>query len=160
VPQQQLKESQEKIKAQEKELEQRKAEDAALAKRFSDLTEYDLKDEATVLFAVNSAKLSEKAKKDLKALAAKAKDIKGYMIQVVGYADASGKAEFNQALSDRRAEAVTQYLRKSCGVGISRVLAPAALGTAKPAASNETAKGKAENRRVTVKVIVNRGMAQ
>ncbi len=167
MTQQQVQEHQEKIKANKEDIEankeaieQGKAEDAALAKRFGELKEYDLKDKCTVLFDVNSAKLSEKAKADLKALAAKAKGLKGYLIEVAGYTDSSGGADYNQELSDRRAAAVTSYLRKSCDVPISRVLAPAAMGMSKPAASNETVSGKAENRRVEVKVIVNRGLSQ
>jgi len=153
MPQQQIKESQQAI-------EEGKEADAALAKRLSDLKEYDVKGETSVLFAVNSAKLSDKAKADLKALADQAKGIKGYMIQVVGYTDASGGADYNQELSDRRAESVAAYLRKSCGVQISRVLSPAALGMSRPVASNETKQGKAENRRVEVKILLNRGLSE
>jgi outer membrane protein OmpA-like peptidoglycan-associated protein len=151
VPQLQIKESKEEI-------EKGKEADAAIAKRLSDLKEYDVKGEITVLFDVNSAKLSDKAKADLKALAEKAKPIKGYLIQVVGYTDSTGGADYNQALSDRRAESVTAYLRKSCGVQISRVLAPAAMGMSRPVATNETKEGKADNRRVEVKILLNRGM--
>jgi outer membrane protein OmpA-like peptidoglycan-associated protein len=152
VPQQQVKDLQAKVKEQEQ-------ENVALNKRFSDLADYDLKGEATVLFDVNSANLSEKAKADLKALADTAKTIKGYMIQVAGHADSTGSAANNQQLSDRRAESVVTYLRQSCDVGMSRVLSPVAMGESKAVAPNETAQGKADNRRVTVKVIVNRGIA-
>jgi outer membrane protein OmpA-like peptidoglycan-associated protein len=152
--------NQQKIEVSQQAIEQGKAEDAALNKRFSELSEYDVKGEATVLFDVNSAKLSEKGKEDLQALAATAKNLKGYMIQVAGYTDSSGSADYNQELSDSRAESVIVYLRVSCNVPISRVLSPAAMGMARPVASNETAQGKAENRRVTAKIIVNRGLAQ
>ncbi|HTP66656.1 MAG TPA: OmpA family protein [Geobacteraceae bacterium] len=157
---QDIESSKQDIEANKEAIEQGKAEDAALAKRFGELKEYDLKEIVTVLFDVNSAKLSDKAKADLKSLADKAKGLKGYLIEVAGYADSSGKADYNQDLSDRRAAAVTAYLRKSCEVPISRVLAPAAMGMSKPVASNETPAGKAENRRVEVKVIVNRGLSQ
>ena len=167
VTQQQVQTHQEKLAANKEEIEANKeaiekgkAEDAALAKRFGELKEYDLKDKVTVLFDVNSAKLSEKAMADLKTLAAKAKGLKGYLIEVAGYTDSSGGADYNQDLSDRRAAAVTSFLRKSCDVPISRVLAPAAMGMSKPVASNETTTGKSENRRVEVKVIVNRGLSQ
>jgi outer membrane protein OmpA-like peptidoglycan-associated protein len=152
--------NQQKIEANQQAIDQGKAEDAALNKRFSELSEYDVKGEATVLFDVNSAKLSEKGKKDLQALAAVAKNLKGYMIQVAGYTDSSGSADYNQELSDNRAESVIVYLRVSCNIPISRVLSPAAMGMARPVATNETAQGKAENRRVTAKIIVNRGLSQ
>jgi OOP family OmpA-OmpF porin len=78
----------------------------------------------------------------------------------VGYADSSGSADYNTALSDTRAANVVTYLRQSCDVKIARVLSPAAMGESKPAATNETKQGKAENRRVEVKILVNRGLAQ
>ena len=171
VPQQQIaankqqNETQEQLIAANKEQNEKqdaaaKAEREATEKRFGDLAEYDKKGEATVLFDINSAKLSDKAKEDVCAIAATAKTFKGYLIQVVGYASSLGDADRNQALSDRRAQAVTAYLQQSCDVAISRVLAPAAMGESKPVAANETAQGRAENRRVTLKVLVNRGIAQ
>ncbi|HQR60709.1 MAG TPA: OmpA family protein, partial [Methylophilaceae bacterium] len=136
------------------------ASQAEVDKRFSELADYDVKEEITILFDVDNANLSDKAKADIQAAAAKAKTYKGYLIQVAGYADSTGSAKLNQNLSDRRAEAVANYLRQSCDVGISRVLAPVAMSTAKPVAANESAQGRAENRRVVVKIAVNRGIAQ
>jgi outer membrane protein OmpA-like peptidoglycan-associated protein len=81
------------------------------------------------------------------------------MVHIAGYTDSSGKAEYNQQLSDRRAAAVTNYLKQACGVPLFRVLAPSAMGESDAAASNETQQGQAANRRVTVKIIVNRGIA-
>ena len=152
--------TQQQVQANKEGIAKGEAEDAAIRKRFSELKDYDVKGEATILFAVNSAKLSDKAKEDLKALADQAKQIPGYLIQVVGYTDSSGTADYNTALSDNRARSVVVYLRQSCGVQISRVLSAAAMGESKPAATNETAQGKAENRRVTVKILLNRGLAQ
>jgi len=152
--------TQQQVQANKEGVAKGEAEDAAIRKRFSELKDYDVKGEATILFAVNSAKLSDKAKEDLKALADQAKQIPGYLIQVVGYTDSSGKADYNTALSDNRAKNVVVYLRQSCDVQISRVLSAAAMGESKPAATNETEQGKAENRRVTVKILLNRGLAQ
>ena len=135
------------------------ADQEALEKRFGDLADYDVKGSVSVYFAVNSAKIDEKGKADVKALMDQAKQIKSYLIQVAGYTDSSGNADYNQELSDRRAAAVTAYIQQSCGVPLYRVLAPAAMGMADPASSNETAAGKAANRRVEVKIIVNRGVA-
>jgi len=158
--QQAIEANQQKIEANQQAIAQVKAEDAAMGKRFSELDVYDVKGEATVLFDVNSAKLSEKGKKDLKAMAADAKNIKGYMIQVAGYTDSTGGADLNQDLSDTRAESVVVYLRVSCEVPIYRMVYPAAMGMSRPVASNETAKGKAENRRAVAQIIVNRGLSQ
>ena len=134
--------------------------DAAINKRISNLADYDQKAELNVLFDVNSATLSSKAKEDLKELAAKAKAYRGYLIQVVGNADAAGSAGRNQILSDRRAEAVVRYLQQECDVALSRVLAPIAMGASNPVAPNETAQGRAENRRATVRIALNRGIGE
>lgn len=134
--------------------------DAAINKRISNLADYDQKAEINILFDVNSATLSDKAKADLKELAAKAKAYRGYLIQVAGYADAVGSSSRNQALSDRRAEAVVAYLQQECDVALSRVLAPIAMGASNPVAPNETAQGRTENRRATVRIALNRGIGE
>jgi OOP family OmpA-OmpF porin len=132
---------------------------AAIAKRIGDLAEYDLKAETRILFDVNSATLSDKAKEELKALAAKAKTYKGYLIQVVGHADAQGSAERNQVLSENRAATVVHYLQQEAGVALSRVLTPVAMGETRAAAAKETG-ANPENRRVTVRIAVNRGIGE
>jgi OmpA-OmpF porin, OOP family len=147
------------VQANAQGVQQVQGEQAALTKRFNELGDYDVKNEVTVYFAINSTELSEQSKLELKRLSTIATPLKGYMIQVAGYTDSSGNAALNQELSDRRAEAVINYLQQSCGVPLFRVLAPAAMGVSNPAASNETQQGKAENRRVVAKVLVNRGMA-
>jgi OmpA-OmpF porin, OOP family len=119
-----------------------------------------MKASATVYFAVNSAQVNAKGRQDLQNLAAQAKQIgEHYLIEVAGYTDSSGTAAYNQELSDRRAAAVIAFLQQSCGVPLFRVLSPAAMGMSNPAASNETKQGKAENRRVEVKVLVSKGLA-
>jgi outer membrane protein OmpA-like peptidoglycan-associated protein len=137
-----------------------KVADAAISKRISDLADYDPKAELIVLFDVNSANLSDKAKADLRAFAEQSKKYRGYLIQVAGYADAQGSASRNQVLSDRRAAAVVHYLQQDLDVALSRVLTPIAMGASNPVASNETAQGRAENRRVTVRLGVNRGIGE
>jgi outer membrane protein OmpA-like peptidoglycan-associated protein len=118
-----------------------------------------VKETATVYFAVNSVKVDAKGQQDLQELATQAKQIgTHYLIQVARYTDSSGNAAYNQELSDRRAAAVIAYLQQSCAVPVFRVLAPAAMGVSNPAASNETTQGQAENRRVVVKVLINKGL--
>ena len=134
------------------------AEQAAIGKKFGELGDYDVKGEVTVYFPVGSATISEDAKQQLKQLAGNAVTLKGYMVQVAGYTDSSGNAAYNQELSDNRAEAVVNYLQQECKVPLYRVLAPEGMGESNPAGSNESAQGKKENRRVEVKVLVNRGM--
>jgi OmpA-OmpF porin, OOP family len=62
----------------------------------------------------------------------------------------------NQKLSMDRAEAVMAYLIQSCNIPVRHIVAPGAMGTADPTATNETAQGRAENRRAEVKVLVNK----
>jgi len=81
------------------------------------------------------------------------------MVQVAGYTDSSGNAEYNQELSDKRAEEVVQYLQQECKVPLYRVLAPEGMGESNPSGSNESQQGKSQNRRVEVKVLVNRGVS-
>ena len=158
--QQQIMANGQQIQSTQKQVEGVEADTAALGKRFDDLSDYDVKGETTVYFGINSASLSDKAKSDLSDLAASASNVKGYLIQVAGYADSSGSAAWNEQLSDRRAQAVVNYLRQECNVQLSRGLAPAPMGVSQPAASNDTAQGRQENRRVEVKILVNRGMSE
>jgi outer membrane protein OmpA-like peptidoglycan-associated protein len=125
--------------------------------RFTALNEYDVKGEATVHFNVGSSTISAKDQQELKSLAQTANGLKGYIIEVKGYADSTGSAAMNTKLSGDRAEAVIAYLIQQCNVPVRRVVAPGAMGEYQPAASNETATGRADNRRVEVKVLVNKG---
>jgi OOP family OmpA-OmpF porin len=128
-------------------------------KRFSDLSEYDVKHSATVYFQSGKTDISPKDKAALTQLASDAADLKGYIVQVKGFADSSGDAAMNQKLSMDRAQEVIAYLLQNCNVPLRRIIAPGAMGEAAPATTNETAQGRAENRRVEVKVLVNRGVA-
>jgi outer membrane protein OmpA-like peptidoglycan-associated protein len=135
-----------------------KAQNAELRNRLSEANQYSEKGEATVLFASGSKVINDKGKADLKALANKAMGIKGYMISVVGYADTTGNAAANQALSEKRAEAVTRFLQRECGVQPYRVLAHDAMGDAHQVGDHMTSEGKAQNRRVVVKILTNKGL--
>jgi len=131
----------------------------AANKRFSDLSEFDTKADIKVNFAVGKSVVSASDKAALSALAHDAVNLTGYIIQVKGFADSSGNAAMNQQLSMDRAQAVIAYLIQDCNVPVRHVVAPGAMGTADPSAPNETAQGRAENRRVEVKVLVNKGIA-
>jgi OOP family OmpA-OmpF porin len=128
-------------------------------KRFDDLSEYDVKAQATINFAVGSAKISAQDEKELTDLAHKAVNLVGYLIEVKGFADSSGNAAMNQQLSDDRAQTVVAFLIQNCNVPVRHVVAPGAMGISHPAVSNETAAGRSENRRVEVKILLNRGLA-
>jgi OmpA-OmpF porin, OOP family len=141
-----------KIEANTKDIEEN-------TNRFTALAEYDVKGEATVNFNTGSSVLSAKGKEDLSNLAKTALEQRGYIIEVVGYADSTGSAAMNTQLSGSRAKAVVTYLMQQGNVPVRHIVAPGAMGEYGAAAPNETASGRAENRRVVVKVLVNRGVA-
>lgn len=129
-------------------------------KRFSEFGEFVEKGEHTILFATGDYSLSEADKQGLAELAKQATAYqKGYLLQVTGFADSVGTAASNQELSKERAEAVVAYLLQECGIPVGRIVAPGALGETNPAASNESPSGRAENRRVEVKLLINKGIA-
>ncbi|HYT19582.1 MAG TPA: OmpA family protein [Candidatus Polarisedimenticolia bacterium] len=127
--------------------------------RFTALAEYDVKGQATVNFEVGSTKISAKDQIELKEVANTATRLKGYIIEVTGYADSTGDAAINTKLSEDRAKAVVTYLMQKGEVPVRHIVAPGAMGEYGGAAPNETEAGRAENRRVEVKVLVNKGIA-
>jgi len=127
--------------------------------RFKALTDFDVKGEATVKFKVGSSKISPKDQEQLKALAESAKGQTGYIIEVMGYADSTGEAAMNTKLSEDRAKSVITYLVQQGNVPVRHIVAPGAMGEYGAAAPNETKAGRSENRRVEVKILVNKGLA-
>jgi len=127
--------------------------------RFTALAEYDVKGEATVKFGVAGSKISQKDQERLKELAQTAKGLTGYIIEVTGYTDSTGSAAINTKLSERRARAVITLLIQQGGVPVRHIVAPGAMGEYGATAPNETKAGRAENRRVEVKILVNKGIA-
>ena len=118
-----------------------------------------MKGDATVKFGVASSRISEKDQERLKELAQTAKGLTGYIIEVTGYADSTGSAAINTTLSERRARAVITFLMQQGGVPVRHIVAPGAMGEYGATAPNETKAGRAENRRVEVKILVNKGIA-
>jgi OmpA-OmpF porin, OOP family len=145
--------------ADKKQIDQKIRDIEELTKRFTSLGEYDLKAQATVKFPVGSSTISPDDQEQLKQLAQNAVPLTGYLIEVVGYADASGEAKMNEQLSEDRAKAVVAYLIQQAGLPVHRLVAPGAMGEYGAATSNETEAGRAENRRVEIKVLVNKNIA-
>jgi outer membrane protein OmpA-like peptidoglycan-associated protein len=128
--------------------------------RFTALADYDVKGEAKVQFNSGSSKISAADMDQLKQLAQTATALKGYIIEVTGYADSTGNAAMNTKLSEDRAKAVITALMQQGGVPVRHIVAPGAMGEYGAAeGSNETKEGRADNRRVEVKVLVNKGIA-
>jgi len=135
------------------------AEIAAVNKRFGELADYNIWDEVTVYFANGQVKVAPEYPPKLLALCRKAKTVTGYVIQVKGYASAVGSAALNQRLSQERAANVVDIPEQQGGIPLTNMLAPGAMGTSTQVASDATAEGQAENRRVVVRVLQNKGIA-
>jgi OmpA-OmpF porin, OOP family len=135
------------------------ANDEEVSRRFSDLADYDVKDQAIVYFATGKSVMAEKDRAALTKLAGDASSVPGYIIEVKGFADSTGNAAANQSLSKDRAYAVVNYLMQECKVPPRHIVSPGAMGISNPVASNETAQGRSQNRRVEVKLMVNKGVS-
>jgi OmpA-OmpF porin, OOP family len=118
-----------------------------------------VKAENAVKFETGSSTIRPEYEEELKTLAMTATSMKGYIIEVSGYADSTDNAAMNTKLSEDRAKAVVIFLMQQCGVPVRHIVAPGAMGEFGPAASNESAEGRADNRRVEIKVLVNKGIA-
>lgn len=123
------------------------------------LDDYQAVQSTSVLFKVGSAVLSPEAKAALDQLGNQAKIQKGFLIEVAGFASSEGGVELNQRLSDRRAQVVVRYLAANNDVPLRRIITPLGYGASHPVADNATREGRGENRRVEVKLLVNRGLA-
>ncbi|MGA2370434.1 MAG: OmpA family protein [Candidatus Korobacteraceae bacterium] len=133
---------------------------AKVNQRVSDLGDYNTVVEAALFFDSGSSVLSADDKKVLDKLAADAMATPNYMIEIAGYASSTGTKALNQKLSDERATVVAQYLRNKANVPMRRILTPAGYGATHPAAANSDPQGRDINRRVDVKVLVNKGLDQ
>jgi outer membrane protein OmpA-like peptidoglycan-associated protein len=150
--QQQMAEAQAKIDANKAAIE-------AANKRFGQLDDYNIMDEVTVYFANGKVALDPKYKPQLLQLAEKAKTITAFTIQVKGYASSVGSVTLNQKLSEDRANSVTQFLQQQGHIPLTNMLAPGAMGESRQVGSDKTAEGQAQNRRVVVRVLQNKGIA-
>src|SRR5437899_614519 len=126
--------------------------------RISALDDYVPQDSIAVNFRVGSSILNADARTKLDAIATKALNAKGYVLEVTGYADSTGATERNRVLSQRRADAVIRYLVENHQIPLRRIVTPYGFGASNPVADNKTREGRAENRRVEVKVLVNKGL--
>lgn len=147
------------LSAEEQKIAANKAAIAAANKRFGELGDYNIMNEVTVLFGNGQVTIEAQYKPQLLKLAEQALTITGYVIQVKGYASAVGSASLNQRLSVERANAVTQFLEQDANVPLTNMLAPGAMGTADQVAPDKTVEGQAQNRRVVVMVLQNKGIA-
>lgn len=128
--------------------------------RISAMDEYVVQSTATVNFKVNSAILSPEAKASLDEVATAATSLKGYQIEVTGFASSDGSTARNKVLSQRRAQAVIDYLVETHNVPLRRIGQSYGFGELQAVADNSTREGREQNRRVEVKLLVSRGINQ
>jgi OmpA-OmpF porin, OOP family len=157
--QEKLQQQQQELKAEEEKTAANKAAIAAANKRFGELGDYNILGEVTVLFGNDKVTIEPQYQPQLLKLAQQAKGITGYVIQVKGYASKVGSAALNQKLSTERAENVTNFLEQDGQIPLTNMLAPGAMGTSRQVAPDTTAEGQAENRRVVVRILQNKGIA-
>jgi outer membrane protein OmpA-like peptidoglycan-associated protein len=140
--------------------------DAAIAgvnatnQRISALDEFEVQATTSILFKTGSAVLSEEAKQQLDDIAQKALNAKGYVIEITGHTDSVGSVNLNRALSIRRADAVVRYLAENHRIPLRRLVTPYGFGESSSVADNTTPDGRAQNRRVEVKILVSKGLVQ
>lgn len=129
--------------------------------RINGLDDFDPIKTITVQFATGSAKLGPKAKAEIDNAAAwvKTQDTKGWVMAVIGYADTTGSTQRNIDLSERRANAVIYYIISKYKMPLHRLVQPFGYGQLEPVAENKTDAGRAKNRRVEIRLMVNKGIA-
>jgi OmpA-OmpF porin, OOP family len=125
-----------------------------LTNTVANLDNYHAVAETSVKFAFNRDNLTPKAKEALDQLAGGIASTKGYIIALEGGCDSAGPADYNYDLSQRRANSVIQYLASKYNVPAHKIYV-IGLGKDKPVESNKTASGRADNRRVDVRLMTN-----
>ena len=136
--------------------EEQTAATEALRGRMADIDQYNVKSATNVYFDTGRAQLSSDAKASLCSAATEAEGINNALLLVVGYTDSVGSEEYNQVLSEKRAASVINYLQQVCHWKPYRMLTPTGMAEADPLADNSTPEGKAQNRRVSVNVLVSK----
>jgi len=140
--------------------------DAAIAgvnatnQRISAVDDYVVQSTATINFRVNSAVLSMEGKQNLDNVAQTALAMKGYLIEVTGFASSDGNEKQNKELSRRRAQTVLDYLIETHNIPLRRIGTSFGFGAAQAIADNSTREGREQNRRVEVKLTVSKGLNQ
>jgi len=133
---------------------------AAVDQRVSDLDDYKVESENDVFFDHDSAVLKDEAKPALADLAKLAKSLQGYLIEISGYASNTLGGKTDQKLSEERAAAVARYFYEVQNIPMRRILVPVGYGSTHRLANNTGVVGRELNRRVDVKVLVNKSLEE
>ena len=132
----------------------------ALRTRFGDIDKYNVKNTQNVYFDTAKWNLSPEGQAQLCAVAEEAKAMDNALLLVVGYTDSVGDEDYNQELSEKRAARVVNFLQQRCGWAPYWMLTPTGMAESDPAADESTPEGRAQNRRVSVNVLVSKAVDQ
>jgi outer membrane protein OmpA-like peptidoglycan-associated protein len=127
-----------------------------LTTKMDAMNKWDLSTSATVLFPVGQSKLNKDARAQLDDFAAKAAGYQRYQIEVQGFTDKTGPANYNETLSEARAEAVARYLANEHKIPL-RSISTLGSGYALPVADDKTRDGRKQNRRVELRLFIPEG---
>lgn len=127
---------------------------SVLSDTVANLDNYHAVAETSVKFGFNKDNLTPKAKEALDQLGGSIASTKGYIIALEGGTDSVGPADYNYELSQRRANSVIQYLATKYNVPAHKIYV-IGLGKDKPVETNKTSAGRADNRRVDVRLMTN-----
>ena len=130
----------------------------ALRGRFGDIDQYNIKDTTNVYFDSGKWNLGADARAELCGAALQANSLDNALLLVVGYTDSQGDQDFNQELSEKRAGRVVNFLQQECDWEPWRMLTPTGMSESDPLADNSTAAGRAQNRRVSVNILVSEAL--
>ncbi|MAM40638.1 MAG: cell envelope biogenesis protein OmpA [Erythrobacter sp.] len=128
----------------------------ALRGRMANIDQYNVKGVTNVYFDSGKWNISPEGRQEICAIAADAETMNNALLLVVGYTDSDGSQDYNQTLSERRASRVVNFLQQECKWQPWRMLTPTGMAESDPAADNSTAYGKAQNRRVSVNILVSK----
>ncbi|MEQ1508875.1 MAG: OmpA family protein [Sphingopyxis sp.] len=130
----------------------------ALRSRVANIDQYNVRRTVNAYFDTGRWQLSPAAQAELCAAATEAQGVDNALLLVVGYTDAVGSEDYNQVLSERRAGRVVNHLQQRCRWAPYRMLTPTGMAEADPTADNTTAEGRAQNRRVSVSILVSKAV--
>lgn len=139
-------------------IEENAAATEALRGRVANIDQYNVRGTANVYFDTGRWNLSPAAEQELCATAREAGAMDNALLLVVGYTDSVGDEDYNQVLSERRAGRVVNYLQQRCDWAPWRMLTPTGMAESDPLADNTTEAGRAQNRRVSVNILVSKAV--
>ncbi|MGB3797632.1 MAG: OmpA family protein [Alteraurantiacibacter sp.] len=140
-------------------IEENAAAAEALRGRVANIDQYNVLDVANVYFDTGKWNLTPAGQQELCATAQEANSTQNALLLVVGYTDSVGDQDYNQTLSERRAGRVVNFLQQECDWEPWRMLSPTGMAEADPTADNSTEAGRAQNRRVSVNILVSKAVA-